>query len=154
METSTCTGLTGLEGLFTFNFFCESLVSSLHTLLHLMEDEKVEIPPKTAELPNQLAEMGSNLLEDYNKDTLDLNRIHQEILDFYELAFHVNDEMAPHLMNSCEDLQYYYSIYLQGINLLFPNIIHGLAHDFPKDVSPVPFMEEISRDFAKIAGCK
>ena len=31
---------TGSEGLFTFNFFCESVTGALHTLIHVMEDHK------------------------------------------------------------------------------------------------------------------
>lgn len=154
METFTCKGLTGSEGLFTFNFFCESLISSLHTLLHIMEDNQLDVPEKTVELPDALAEMGTNLLEDYGKDQLDLNRFQQEILDFYDLAFSVSDEMAPLIIKGGDDLQYYYSIYIQGINLLFPNMLHSLVHDFPATMDPHPFMEAISKAFANIAGSK
>ena len=35
---------TGSEGLFTFNFFCESVTGALHTLIHVMEDHELEAP--------------------------------------------------------------------------------------------------------------
>ena len=38
MDNHMITNLTGSDGYFTFNFFCESIVSSLHTVLHLMEE--------------------------------------------------------------------------------------------------------------------
>lgn len=154
MESSACKGLTGAEGLLTFNFFCESLISSLHTLFHLMEDNHLDIPEKAGDLPDTLAELGTNLLKDYGEDELDLERIQQEILDFYDLAFSVNDDMAPIILKGNEDLHYYYSIYTQGINLMLSDLIHSLAHDFPSGMDPLPFINEISHNFHNLAGEK
>ena len=36
MESTVFTNLRGSEGALTFNFFCESLITSLHTLTHVM----------------------------------------------------------------------------------------------------------------------
>ena len=57
MTTYTFTGLTGSDGLLTFNFFCESLVGALHTLHHVLEDNGAEMPEKAAGLPKALADM-------------------------------------------------------------------------------------------------
>ena len=46
MNNHMITNLTGSDGYFTFNFFCESIVSSLHTVIHLMEDEQITAPEK------------------------------------------------------------------------------------------------------------
>ena len=61
--------------------------------------------------------MGSHLLEDYGKNELHLDRFKQELLDFYDLAFTVNDELAPMILKGDDGLQYYYYVYMQGVNL-------------------------------------
>ena len=151
MNAYTFNNLTGSEGLFTFNFFCESLISSLHTLHHLMEDKKIQLPQKANELSDALAEMGSNLLQDYSENTLNLSRFKQELLDFYDLAFSVNDEIAPIILQGDHTLQYYYYVYMQGVNLFYPNMMQGILRDLPKDADPKPFIDEISAAFAALS---
>lgn len=151
MNAYTFSNLTGSEGLFTFNFFCESLISSLHTLHHLMEDKKVPLPQKANELSDALAEMGSNLLQDYSENTLNLSRFKQELLDFYDLAFSVNDEIAPIILKGDHTLQYYYYVYMQGVNLFYPNMMQGILRDLPNDADPKPFIDEISAAFAALS---
>ena len=106
MDAYTFTNLTGSEGLFTFNFFCESLIGSLHTLHHSMEENNMTLPQKANELSDSLAEMGSNLLQDYSENKLDGSRFKQELLDFYDLAFSLNDEVAPLILKGDHALQY------------------------------------------------
>ncbi len=151
MDAYTFTNLTGSEGLFTFNFFCESLISSLHTLHHIMEDNHVSLPQKANALSDSLAEMGSNLLQDYSENKLDLNRFKQELLDFYDLAFSVNDETAPLILNGDHTLQYYYYVYMQGVNLFYPNMMQSILRDLPADADPKPFIDEISAAFANLS---
>ena len=151
MNDYVFTGLTGSDGLFTFNFFCESIISSLHTLHHVMEDGGRSMPEKVSQLPASLAEIGSNLLEDYGKNQLDLSRFKEELLKFYSLAFEANDEVAPVVAQSDHTLQYYYYVYVQGINLFFPNILESLLRDLPDQKAAAPFLDEISREFAAIS---
>lgn len=151
MTTYTFTGLTGSDGLLTFNFFCESLVGALHTLHHVLEDNGAEMPEKASGLPKALADMGSHLLEDYGKNELHLDRFKQELLAFYELAFTVNDELAPIILKGDDGLQYYYYVYMQGVNLFFPNILEGILRDLPEGTDPQPFITDISRSFAVLS---
>lgn len=151
MTAHMFTDLTGTDGLFTFNFFCESLVSSLHTLSHILEDAGTAVPEKARDIPDMLAEMGSNLLQDYSENKLDLDRFKRELLEFYDLAFAANDEFAPIVLQGDQTLQYYYYVYMQGVNLFFPNMLQGILRDLPSGADAQPFMEEISRDFANLS---
>ena len=63
---------TGSEGLFTFNFFCESVTGALHTLIHVMEDHELEAPDSLSEIPERLAQIGIAFSEDYASHKLDL----------------------------------------------------------------------------------
>lgn len=150
MDTYVFTNLIGSEGLFTFNFFCESLIGSLHTLHHIMEDKKMKLPPQANELSDALAEMGSNLLQDYSENKLDLHRFKQELLDFYELAFAVNDEVAPLILKGDHTLQYYYYVYMQGVNLFYPNIMQSILRDVPANADFKSCMDEIAAAFAAL----
>ena len=67
MDNHMITNLTGSDGYFTFNFFCESIVSSLHTVIHLMEDEQIPAPEKLSELPGLLAKIGEDLTQGYER---------------------------------------------------------------------------------------
>ena len=71
----------------------------------------ISVSDKTGvvELGKALADMGSHLLEDYGKNELHLDRFKQELLDFYDLAFTVNDELAPMILKGDDGLQYYTS---------------------------------------------
>ena len=72
MNNHMITNLTGSDGYFTFNFFCESIVSSLHTVIHLMEDEQITAPEKLSELPGLLAKIGEDLTQGYEKQKIDM----------------------------------------------------------------------------------
>lgn len=141
----------GTDGLFTFNFFCESLIGALHSLIHVMEDNHLTMPDKTADIPTALAEMGTNLLTDYGQESLDLPRIQQEILDFYDLAFTVNDALAPLVMQGNDTLQYYYYVYMQGINLFYPNFLQSIVHDIPDEDHPDAFVQAMNQGFASLS---
>lgn len=140
----------GTDGLFTFNFFCESVIGALHSLMHVMEDNHLAMPDKTADIPTALAEMGTNLLTDYGQESLDLGRIQQEILDFYDLAFTVNDALAPLVMKGDDTLHYYYYVYMQGLNLFYPNFLQSLAHDIPDEENPDAFVKAMNQGFASL----
>lgn len=50
MESTVFTNLRGSEGALTFNFFCESLITSLHTLTHVMEDAGLAVPDNVGDI--------------------------------------------------------------------------------------------------------
>lgn len=154
MALYTFAGLTGSDGLLTFNFFCESLISSLHTLHHMMEDAGTEMPENASKLPDTLAEMGSHLLQDYSENELHLDRFKQELLAFYDQAFTLNDELAPIILKGSSSLQYYYYVYMQGVNLFFPNILEGILRDLPEGTDTQPFIHDISSSFAVLSSPK
>ncbi|MBC3537307.1 hypothetical protein [Megasphaera hominis] len=149
MDTYIITDLTGSDGYFTFNFFCESIVSALHTLVHLMEDEKLEVPEKVASLPPLLAHIGEDLTADYEKATIDMHRFKENILDFYETAFAVNDDLAPLILKGSDHLRYYYYVYAQGVNIMLRSMLENIVRDFPAQTDPRPYIEEIMTDFSK-----
>ena len=124
MESTVFTNLRGSEGALTFNFFCESLITSLHTLTHVMED--------------------------YQRGELDLGRFKDEILDFYDLNFAVNDALALAIM-SHDDLQYYYYVYMQGLYIFFPNMMEAFNADI-NDAKIIPFLDELANEFRQLAG--
>lgn len=144
------THIHGTDGLFTFNFFCESLIGALHSLIHVVEDNHLTMPEKTAEIPEALANMGTHLLEDYGNESLDLGRIQQEILDFYDLAFTVNDDLANLVLKGDDTLQYYYYVYMQGINLFYPNFLQSIVHDIPDEEHPESFVNSMNQGFASL----
>ena len=82
MESTVFTNLRGSEGALTFNFFCESIVSSLHTVLHLMEEEQIPAPEKLSKLPELLAKTGEDLTQGYEKQEIDMDLLKDNILDF------------------------------------------------------------------------
>lgn len=151
MATYTFSGLTGSDGLLTFNFFCESLISALHTLHHMMEEEGTAMPEKASKLPDALAQIGSGLLQDYSQNELHLDRFKKELLSFYEQAFTLNDELAPIIWKGDNHLQYYYYVYMQGVNLFFPNVMEGILRDLPQDADAQPFIDDMSSSFAAIS---
>lgn len=55
MESTVFTNLKGSEGALTFNFFCESLITSLHTLTHIMEDEGLTVPDNLSDVADASA---------------------------------------------------------------------------------------------------
>lgn len=132
MESTVFTNLKGSEGALTFNFFCESLITSLHTLTHIMEDEGLTVPDNLADVTDALSEMGGHLMDDYARGELDLDRFKNEILDFYDLNFAVNDALSATIM-SYDDLQYYYYIYMQGLYIFFPNMMEAFHADIDDD---------------------
>lgn len=149
MESTVFTNLKGSEGALTFNFFCESLITSLHTLTHIMEDEGLTVPDNVADVADALSEMGGHLMEDYQQGELDLNRFKNEILDFYELNFAVNDALASVIM-SHDDLQYYYYIYMQGLYIFFPNMMEAFNADID-DEAIGPFLDQLIIEFEQLS---
>ena len=150
MESTVFTNLRGSEGALTFNFFCESLSTSLHTLTHVMEDAGLAVPDNVGDIADALGEMGSHLMEDYQRGELDLGRFKDEILDFYDLNFAVNDALALAIM-SHDDLQYYYYVYMQGLYIFFPNMMEAFNADID-DAKIIPFLDELANEFRQLAG--
>lgn len=149
MESTVFTNLRGSEGLLTFNFFCESLITSLHTLTHVMADEKLDVPEKIGDLADALGEMGSHLMDDYRAGSLDLGRFKDEFLDFYDLNFTISDALAPIVANH-DDLQYYYYIYMQGMYIFFPNMLEAFSADID-DENLTPFLNDLAEEFRSLA---
>ena len=145
MESTVFTNLRGSEGALTFNFFCESLITSLHTLTHVMEDAGLAVPDNVGDIADALGEMGSHLMEDYQRGELDLGRFKDEILDFA-----VNDALASAIM-SHDDLQYYYYVYMQGLYIFFPNMMEAFNADID-DAKIIPFLDELANEFRQLAG--
>lgn len=150
MKNYVFTELQGSEGALTFNFFCESLITAFHTLLHVMDDANLDLPEKAADIPDALSSMGGNLMEDYQHEHVDLGRFKNEILDFYDLAFAVSDELANEIMKE-EDLQYYYYIYMQGLYLFFPNMMQAFSADIG-DERLIGFLKDMTSEFHQLAG--
>ena len=150
MESTVFTNLRGSEGALTFNFFCESLITSLHTLTHVMEDAGLAVPDNVGDIADALGEMGSHLMEDYQRGALDLGRFKDEIIDFYALNFAVNDALASAIM-SHDDLQYYYYVYMQGLYIFFPNMMEAFNADID-DAKIIPFLDELANEFRQLAG--
>lgn len=150
MNPSTFQNLTGSDGMFTFNFFCESLLGALHTLAHVMEDNQLDMPAEASQIPDMLAEMGNSLSDDYCDGKIDLSRFKDELLDFHKTAFAIDDQMTSVIANGDDTLQYYYFVYMQGISLFLPNMLDAIGHDLPEDVDPADFMNEILSDFAAL----
>lgn len=94
--------------------------------------------------------MGSHLMEDYQRGELDLGRFKDEILDFYDLNFAVNDALASAIM-SHDDLQYYYYVYMQGLYIFFPNMMEAFNADID-DAKIIPFLDELANEFRQLAG--
>lgn len=149
MESTVFTNLRGSEGLLTFNFFCESLVTSLHTLTHVMEDSGLDVPEKIGDIADALGEMGSHLMDDYQQQSLDLGRFKNELLDFYDLNFAVSDALASVVANH-DDLQYYYYIYMQGMYIFFPNMLEAFNADID-DEGIKPFLDDFAAEFRSLA---
>ncbi len=143
--------LSGTDGLFTFNFFCESIISTIHTLEHILEHENKSLPENALKLTQALASMGEHLLQDYSENQLSLNRFKDELLNFYSLAFTVHDEITALISGNNHQLQYYYYIYMQGVNLFFPNILQSMQRDLPDTTATRAFIGEITRDFAALS---
>ena len=141
MESTVFTNLRGSEGALTFNFFCESLITSLHTLTHVMEDAGIAVPDNVGDVADALGEMGSHLMEDYQRGELDLGRFKDEILDF---------ALASAIM-SHDDLQYYYYVYMQGLYIFFPNMMEAFNADI-EDEKIIPFLDELANEFRQLAG--
>ena len=143
---------TGSEGLFTFNFFCESVTGALHTLIHVMEDHELEAPDSLSEIPEHLAQIGIAFSEDYASHKLDLGRFKEDILSFYDLAFTSNDQLAPLVIGAPEEVTYYYLVYSQGINLMFTNLLQSIVRDLPDSANPQSFIQNIMHDFYSLSG--
>lgn len=150
MKNYIFTELHGSEGALTFNFFCESVITAFHTLLHVMDDANLDLPEKAADIPDALASMGGNLMDDYRQEHLDLGRFKNEILDFYDLAFAVSDELAQEIIKE-EDVQYHYYIYMQGLYLFFPNMIQSFSADID-DKRLLDFIKDMTSEFNQLAG--
>lgn len=149
MDTPIIKGLTGSDGYFTFNFFCESIVSALHTVSHLMEDEKLTMPDSVQALPKNLAKIGEDLTQGYEKSEIDMALFKENILEFYEAAFAANDELAPLILKGSDHLRYYYYVYAQGVNVMLRTLLENIVRDIPDDIDPRPYISEIMTDFAK-----
>ena len=141
------TNLVNSEGIFTYNFFCESIISSLHTLLHIMEHAKLDPPEQLASIPDMLAKMGTNLMQDYSEEKVDLDRLKTEMVDFYNVAFAVNETMVPVVTHGSDELQYYYFVFEQGIKIMFPTLLENISMDLPEGVRADDFMDEMMTEF-------
>ena len=143
--------VTETEGMFTYNFFCESLIGSMHNLLHAMEHEKADPPDKLGLLPELLTQIGTDLMNDYGQQTLDIDRIKNQLLKFYTTAFEVNEAMVPVISRGGDEVRYYYFVFEQGIKLMFTNLMENILDDLPQEVDTEPIMREIMGEFATIA---
>ena len=116
MESTVFTNLKGSEGALTFNFFCESLITSLHTLTHIMEDEGLTVPDNLSDVADALSEMGGHLMDDYARGELDVDRFKNEILDimctspvFDDFINHKdNNSTKPELRHNIKPLRHPY----------------------------------------------
>lgn len=149
MDNHMITNLTGSDGYFTFNFFCESIVSSLHTVLHLMEEEQIPAPEKLSKLPELLAKTGEDLTQGYEKQKIDMDLLKDNILDFYDAAFAANDELAPLILKGSDHLRYYYYVYAQGVNIMLRTLLENIIRDIPESIDPRPYITDIMTDFTK-----
>lgn len=152
MESIVFKKLRGSEAALTYNFFCESLITSLHTLAHVMEDADMAVPEKFNNIVDSLSDMGTNLLQDYQDDELDLGRFKEEFLDFYDLNFAVSDELATTIIGH-DDVTYYYMIYMQGTYIFFPNMLEAFSADI-EDERIIPFLNQWSQEFQQLSGSK
>ena len=91
-----------------------------------MEDADMAVPEKFNNIVDSLSDMGTNLLQDYQDDELDLGRFKEEFLDFYDLNFAVSDELATTIIGH-DDVTYYYMIYMQGTYIFFPNMLEAFS---------------------------
>ena len=115
-----------------------------------MEDAGIAVPDNIGDVADALGEMGSHLMKDYQRGELDLGRFKDEILDFYDLNFAVNDALASAIM-SHDDLQYYYYVYMQGLYIFFPNMMEAFNADI-EDEKIIPFLDELANEFRQLAG--
>jgi hypothetical protein len=143
----------GTEGLFTFNFFCESIIGAMHTLHHVMEEASVEEPKDFFQLADAFSDIGKNLLTDYEQKQLDMDRIKKEIFDFYTLSYKINDELTPIVAKGDNKIQYYYFVFEQGLKVMFPALWDNLVDDLPEeaDAEMAPFIENMMAEFAELA---
>ena len=93
--------------------------------------------------------MGGHLMDDYARGELDVDRFKNEILDFYDLNFAVNDALSSTIM-SHDDLQYYYYIYMQGLYIFFPNMMEAFRADIDDD-NIVPVLNQLIAEFEQLS---
>ena len=145
------TNVTQTEGMFTYNFFCESLIGSMHNLLHAMEHAKADPPEKLGLLPEMLTQIGTNLMDDYGQEKLDLDRLKNQLLEFYSTAFEVNEAMVPIITRGSDEMRYYYFVFEQGIKLMFTNLFENVLDDLPEGTDTDSIMGSLMQEFARIS---
>ena len=143
--------IAGTRGLFTFNFFCESIITALHTLLHMLEHAEIPAPEELSKVPKTLSDFGMALQEDYDQKAVNLCRIKEDILRFYKAAFKANDKLVPLLPTENNEIFYYYLLYTEGVNLLFANFMYSLCSDFPDNEDMTPAIAEIRQAFLAVS---
>ena len=151
MENHVIKGLTGSEGILTFNFFCESIIGSMHNLLHTMEHESIDPPKNLSQLPEKLSKIGTDLMADYSQQTIDLDRLKNQLLDFYAVAFDSSDTLCEQIGKGNDEMKYFYFVFEQGIKLLFPNLMDNIVSDLPDHINKGALMREMMQAFAAAA---
>ena len=148
MDNYVIENLTGTEGMFTYNFFCESLLGAIHSLLHAMSHDEAEPPEQMGQLPDMLSQIGTNLMDDYGHQRIDLGRLKNQLIEFYDAAFAVNEAMVPIVTKGSDETQYYYFIFEQGLKLMFTSLMENIMEDMPEGIDTDQLMAEIMKDFA------
>lgn len=138
------------QGLFTFNFFCESLIGALHSLSHALEEHHDVLPQNAEALCHALTETGIHLFDDYSSQSLTLSRIEEDVLLIYKLSMALHDDLLPLAEKSHDEVQYYYLVYLQGMNLFYPNFLRSLMQDIPLEENPDAFADELDKKISEL----
>ena len=126
MKNTETLSLHGIEGLLTYNFFCESLLTALHTVAHVMEDNHMDIPDELEPVIESFAELGASMSQWYEQQEL-------PVTIFKEKFFHLTKQK----------LFYYYAIFSQGMTLIADAVFERMHYDCEDQQQSAPEIEAL-----------
>lgn len=148
MNTHESLALHGIEGLLTYNFFCESLITALHTAVHAMEDEGMDITKETTPIVENLADLGATMSKWYENQEIPLSVFKDKFFHLMKMSFDLDKVLSP-LLQGHEMAFYYYSIFFQGMSLLANDVFERMHYDCAEDADAEATLDELYSQYVE-----
>lgn len=142
MKNTETLSLHGIEGLLTYNFFCESLLTALHTVAHVMEDNHMDIPDELEPVIESFAELGASMSRWYEQQELPVTIFKEKFFHLTKCTFILDKAMAP-LVKDNQKLFYYYAIFSQGMTLIADAVFERMHYDCEDQQQSAPEIEAL-----------
>lgn len=147
MKNTESLSLHGIEGLLTYNFFCESLLTALHTVVHVIEEDNHMDSPDEIELViKSFVELGASMSQWYEQQELPVAIFREKFFHLTKCTLALDKAMTP-LVKDNQKLFYYYAIFSQGMTLIADAVFERMHYDCEDQQQSAPEIEALYENY-------